>query len=745
MNRLFVLLRSRTGHDFSNYKATTLGRRIARRMGVHQLSTAKEYLQHVQADPQELDQLFRELLIGVTSFFRDPEGFESFTKSAVPLVLANKPTDYVLRAWVAGCSTGEEAYSIAMLLREQMDEANVRFTAQIFATDIDAGAIEFARAGVYPESIASDVSPKRLERFFVRENGYYRVKQEIREMVIFAVQDLVEDPAFTKLDFLFCRNLLIYLNSEIQKRLIPLFHYALRPGGVLALGSSETVGAFAHLFDVIDKKWKLFQRHEVPPGTYVADVALGRAMDASSREVRDGQAAGRSVEPGATKIAERALLQTFVPPSVIMHENGEIVHIHGRTGRYLEPASGSQAGANVYQMAREGLELELTLAVRRAASANEEILHRNVRVRTNGDFTRVNLRVRRLIQPEALRGLFIVAFEPGEEPDAASSPGALPEEGKDQRVSDLERELAQSKEFHQGTVEELETTNEELKSANEELQSMNEELQSANEELETSKEEMQSLNEELQTVNVELQSKLEELSRTSDDMKNLLNATDIGTIFLDNNLNIKRHTEQAKRVIRVIASDVGRPIGDLVSNLRYSTLVEDAREVLRTLVFKEAEVQGDDGSSYLMRIMPYRTTQNVIDGLVITFVNVSKLQNLHARTERILAALARSPSTVFGQSRELRYEWAYGSIFGRTPQETAGKTDHELLGPENGERVTAVKRQALEHGTRAHARLRIGKNGNGNGDAGNYELYVEPLPGDGAGIVGVLTKIDEGQ
>ncbi|HEX6275727.1 MAG TPA: CheR family methyltransferase [Polyangiaceae bacterium] len=738
MNRLFVLLRSRTGQDFSNYKAKTIGRRIARRMSVHQLATMDDYLKYVQLNPHELDLLFKELLIGVTSFFRDGEGFDVFSKTAVPQVLANKTPDYVLRAWVAGCSTGEEAYTVAMLLQEQMDAVNVHCAAQIFASDLDADAIQFARAGVYPDSIATDVTPERLERFFVRENGYYRITKEVREMVVFAVQDLVEDPAFTKLDFLLCRNLLIYLDSQIQKRIIPLFHYALRPGGVLMLGSSETVGGFMHLFDTIDKKWKIFQRREVPAGTYTADVALGQAMDTSLRDLRNGLGT-RRVEPGGTQLAERALLEHLVPPSVILHEDGEIVHIHGRTGLYLEPAVGSQAGANLYSMAREGLQLELKLAVRRASTTNDEILHRNVKVKTNGDFTQVNLRVRRLSHPEQLRGLYIVAFERAKEPEASTVLNLPPEERSTLRITDLEHELSQSKEVHEVTVGELATTNEELKSANEELQSMNEELQSANEELETSKEEMQSLNEELQTVNGELQGKVEELSRTNDDMKNLLNATDIGTLFLDNDLNIKRHTEQAKRVIRLIPSDVGRPIGDLVSNLRYSRLVEDAREVLRTLVFKEAEVESDDGSWYLMRILPYRTTKNVIDGLVITFVNVSNVRNLQLQTERILAALARSPSSVFGQNGDLKYEWAYGNVFGHSASETVGKTDQELLGKDDGERVMTIKRQAIEHGARTRTRLRFG----GDGSAKNYDLYVEPVPGDGAGLVGVLTRVEE--
>lgn len=742
LRRLFVLLRSRTGHDFSSYKTTTIGRRVARRMAVHQIVGAKNYLKYVQSTPQELDLLFKDFLIGVTSFFRDADGFQALASAAIPRVLAGKPEDYVLRTWVAGCSTGEEAYSVAMLLREQLDDAGLPCTVQIFATDLDADAIEFARAGVYPEAITTDVSPERLERFFVSEDGHYRIKKEARETVVFAVQDLVEDPAFTKLDFLVCRNLLIYLNSEIQKRLIPLFHYALRPGGVLMLGSSETLGTFSHLFETLDKKWKIFQRREVPPGTYAADVTLRRTLDASPRTTPTGLPGARRAQPSSTQIAERALLQHLVPPSVIMHENGEIVHIQGRTGLFLEPAPGAQVGANIYNMVREGLQLELTLAVRAASSSPDEVVYRGLKVKTNGHYVLANLRVRRLDEPETLRGLFLVSFERIEDAQPPEHAAAAHDEGIAKRITELERELAQVKEFHQGTVEELETSNEELKSANEELQSMNEELQSANEELETSKEEMQSLNEELQTVNVELQVKMEEAQRTNDDMTNLLNATEIGTIFLDNDLNIKRHTERARRVVRMIPSDVGRPIGDLVSNLRYSSLVEDAREVLRTLVFKESEVQGEDGTRYLMRIMPYRTTDNVIDGLVLTFVNVGKLRSLPLQTERLLGALARSPSTVFGQDRELRYEWAWGNVFELAPGEATGKTDSDILGPKVGEELMSLKREVQETGAGARKRVRIGADGSGK----TYDLYVEPSaePAGDGGVIGVLTRLEDG-
>jgi two-component system CheB/CheR fusion protein len=713
-------------------------------MNVHQIETPKEYLRYVQVNPQELDLLFRELLIGVTSFFRDPDAFQALSDIGVRRLLEGKPEGYVVRCWVAGCSTGEEAYSMAMLLREHLDGLGLRFNAQVFATDLDPEAVDVARAGVYPSSITSDVSPKRLERFFVEEDGHYRIKKDIRETVVFATQDLADDPPFTKLDLLVCRNLLIYLNADVQKRLVPLFHYSLKSGGVLFLGSSETIGGYGHLFEPLDKKWKLFVRKEVPAGTYVTEMPASLGADAQGRDVPVVQIT-RRVEPGLSQLAERAILQHLVPPSVIIQPGGEIVHIQGRTGLFLEPAPGPQMHANIYNMAREGLQLELTLAVRQAAGTKDEIVHRGVRVKTNGDFTRINLRVKQLTNPEALRGLFLVSFEIPQDP----SPVPLPAQGDgtpgadSERVAALERELLQSKEVHQSTVEELETANEELKSANEELQSMNEELQSANEELETSKEEMQSLNEELQTVNAELQGKVEELSRANDDMKNLLNATDIATIFLDNQLSIKRYTEQAKRLIRLIPSDVSRSIGDLVSNLRYSTLVEDAREVLRTLVHKEVEVQSADGSWYLMRILPYRTTENVIDGLVVTFVNVTKVRGLQEQTRHLLGALASSPTGVAAQDRELRYEWAFGSIFGRWPNEINGRTDAELLNASEAETLAALKRRVLETGTRSRERLRVTPLGLSR----LYDVFLEPLldaAGNVVGVTSVMTELGTG-
>jgi two-component system CheB/CheR fusion protein len=742
--RIFSLLRARTGHDFSNYKSTTIRRRIERRMNVHQLDSLKDYLKFLQNNASELDRLFKELLIGVTSFFRDTDAYESLATQVLPKLLESKPEGHTIRAWVAGCSTGEEAYSLAIALREAAEKSRVHHSIQIFATDLDADAIEVARVGEYPESIAADVSPERLERFFTREEGgFYRVKKEIREMLIFAPHSLIEDPPFTKLDLLSCRNLLIYLEGRLQQQLMPIFHYALRTGGILFLGSSESLGAFAHLFDPLDKKWKLFRRRDVPSGNYLADLTVSLG-DMPTREPGT-PLAGKAIEMGLAQTAERALLQQLVPPTVIMHERGDIVHIHGRTGLFLEPAPGSQTSANVYNMAREGLQLDLAVAIRHAAGSEQAVVHRGVRVRANGHMISVDLRVKKLTQPEAMKGLFLVAFERVDElsddRSAKSAPDGVSVEEFTDRVSDLQRELSHAKEVHQSTIEELETANEELKSTNEELQSTNEELQSANEELETAKEEMQSLNEELQTVNAELQGKVEELSRANDDMKNLLNGTDIATIFLDHELNIKRYTDQARKVIRLIPSDVGRPVGDLVSKLKYSGLADDALDVLHSLVFKEAEVQSEDGGWYLMRILPYRTTENVIDGLVVTFVDITKIKGLQNETRRLIAALNTSPIGIFEQNAEMTYEWAYGTVLGQRPDQVVNRNDEQIFG-EGGELLVQLKREVVEKRRSMRRRIKLGL----DGAAREHDVFVQPVlnrEGQVVGVSGVLTAMEE--
>ena len=655
MHKIIVLLRARAGHDFSVYKANTIRRRIERRINVHQLEGPLQYRRLLSDNPHELDLLFRELLIGVTNFFRDADAFAALAKTVVPALLEGRPDNLPVRVWAAGCSTGEEAYSLAMLLQEGMNKSKRHFPVQVFGTDLDAEAVDIARRGLYPEGIARDVRPQRLARFFLKEDGGYRIKKEIRDLVIFAPQNVLKDPPFTKLDLVACRNLLIYVQPAAQERLLSLFHYALKPGGILFLGSSESLTGLSDHFTVMNKKWKIFARknagarHALP-----ADFTTQATKSESSPGVIT-DVVERTRKQMLSALIEKTLLTRFAPASVIVNDRGDILFIHGRTGDYLEPATG-QPRLNILEMAREGLRLELPSALRRAVLEKGEVVHEGVRVKTNGSYSSVRLTVVKLTEPESVRGLLLVTFamEPmvkmpaparksSRQTKVTSAPGRVPE---------LERELQYTKETLQSTVEELQTSNEELKSTNEELQSTNEELQSANEELETSKEEMQSLNEELQTVNAQLQGKLDDLAQANDDMQNLLNSTAIATIFLDHKLHIKRFTAEATKLVKLIPSDVGRPIGDLSSNLQYDQLQADATEVLRKLGSKEKEVQTKDGEWRQVRIHPYRTTENVIEGLVVTFVDINRVklaeqaaQQARADAESIVATV-REPLLV---------------------------------------------------------------------------------------------------
>jgi two-component system, chemotaxis family, CheB/CheR fusion protein len=624
---ILLLLRRRCGHDFSGYKPSTICRRIERRMNVHQIVEPKHYLRYLDEHKLEAETLFKELLIGVTSFFRDPWTFESLAKNAIMPMLKDRDDDSPFRVWVPGCATGEEAYSIAILLRECMDELKVHLNVQIFATDLNRDAIETARSGLFPSGIGSDVSAQRLAQFFLKEDGSYRIRKELRDWLIFAPQNVIHDPPFTKLDLVSCRNLLIYLQSELQKKLLALFHYSLRRGGYLFLGTSESIGEFGDLFQTADLKAKIFRRAEVSPKLeHHVEFPIRVALPATKNERTFAARNSATIVRLSDAVAEM-LATCFAPPTVIVNTKGEIIHVHGRTGQFLELAQGGPPN-DIVTMARDGLQLDLSAALRKAAGQDEPAVYENVPIKTNGDTALVNLTVQRIAEPEAIRGLLRVSFQIV---TIASSP--LSEEKpsstirrRTSRDQELELELQNIRELLLRTIEERDASNEEMKSGNEELQSTNEELQSTNEELETSKEELQSLNEELQTVNAEFQEKIHELSKANDDMRNLLNSTDIATIFLDNRLCIKSFTEQARRVIRLIPTDVGRPLRDLTSHLEHENLVADCRDVLRTLVFKQYEVRTDASRWLLLRIVPYRTSEDMIDGLVLTFVDIDELK-----------------------------------------------------------------------------------------------------------------------
>jgi two-component system CheB/CheR fusion protein len=632
MQQILGLLRAQTGRDFSLYKPSTIGRRIERRMASRGLATLEAYAEHLSTDPNEIALLFHDLLIGVTSFFRDREAFAALAEQVIPAIFEGKEDGASVRVWSAGCSTGEEAYSLAMLLREHMDTLETRHRVQVFATDIDDHAIAAARAGIYPSEIAVDLSRERLDRFFTAaaDGSSYRIQKEIREMLVFSEHDLVNDPPFSRLDLVVCRNLLIYMSTALQKKLVPLFHYALVPGGFLFLGSSESVGESNDRFSVLDRSWKIYQRRELAAGTTRAP--LGRVLSLSTQASMLAEPADKRA-PTRREITERILLATS-PAAALVDARGDVLYFHGRTGLFLEPAPGETRETNLLSMAREGLRADLAVALGQAQRTGAPTTARGVRVRTNGHFTLVDLAV----HPVGGEGppLYVVSLDGGEpitEPTEPSSP-----EEPSSVVAALRRELAARDEYLRTTREALESANRDLTVANEEMQSVNEELQSTNEELETSKEELQSVNEELSTVNAELQSKIADLSRANNDLNNLLAGTGIGTLFLDRTLRILSFTPAATKIIHLLLSDVGRPVAHLVTNLvRYDTFVADAAAVLETLAPYEREVETKDARWYAMRILPYRTLENVVDGVVITFVDITEVVDARTVIERVRA------------------------------------------------------------------------------------------------------------
>ncbi len=676
MNKIFVLLRSQVGHDFSQYKPSSIQRRIERRMAVQQIESMDDYVKFIRATPTETEALFRDMLIGVTSFFRDPEAFKALQEQVVPKLFAGRPTGAAIRVWVPGCSTGEEAYSLAILLRERLEEQRQSFKLQVFATDLDSQAVAVARAGIYPASISTDITPERLARFFRPEPGdadgnppAYRIRKNIRDLLVFSEQNVIRDPPFSKLDLISCRNLLIYMGPELQRKLILLFHYAISPGGFLFLGTSESLGEHADLFAGVDRKAKIYQRKEIFHG--IQRAALGRVLPPmiETMDEAPSRSAARITAPAKLplrELTETALMQEVVPAGALVTAVGDILYLHGRTGMYLEPASGEAGVNNIIKMAREGLKHDLTAALNKAAGNLKTVRLSGLRVKTNGGFSAVDLAVLPVDpgmaalargKPAATEpSLFLVILQDApEKPEAGdqSSAGEVQAEdralggdldgglgggleddlsrygldklGVDARITALKQALRAKEEYLQALNEELESSNEELKSSNEEMQSVNEELQSANEELETSKEELQSVNEELVTVNSELQTKVADLSQANNDMNNLLAGTGVATVFVDHQLRILRFTPAATRLINLILSDVGRPVGHIVSNLKnYDRLSQDVQAVLDTLIPKEEQVRTAEGKWYSMRILPYRTLDNVIEGAVITFVDITE-------------------------------------------------------------------------------------------------------------------------
>ncbi len=634
LQKILILIRNRTGHDFSLYKESTINRRIARRMNVHQIDAVSDYLKFIQKNPKEINTLFKELLINVTSFFRDPEAFESYKNKLVSEVLDKKMDGDRVRVWIPGCSTGEEVYSIAMIIQEYIEDAGKHLEVQLFGTDIDEDAVNIARSATYPSTIVSDVSSERLHKFFIKKGEGYRVKKNIREMAIFAPHDVLINPPFSKLDSISCRNVLIYMNKDAQKKMLSAFNYALKPGGIMFLGPSESISNFVESFATLDTKWKIYKSkktEQMRAGDFIRFPYAKLPQDHTT--VEDLEIIGKT-DSNIAKNVEKLLIEKYAPPTVIINTDGRIVFIHGRVGKYLEPAEGV-ANLSIIDMAREGIKFELNSAINEAVLKNKEVEFKSLDVKTNGGYQPISLLVRPINQPKIMEGLLMVTFkdvEPSKK-EKEKLPETTPK--KDRRILELEEELRVTKERLHTTIEELETSNEELKSANEELQSMNEELQSTNEELETSKEELQSLNEELLTVNTELQNKVDQLSEVNDDMNNLLNSIEIPTIFVDKNIKIKRFTKETTKLINLISSDVGRPLEDIVSNVEYDNLINDIKEVMDRVIYKEEEVRTKDRKWYLVRIIPYKTLDNIIDGAVITFTDITEQKEVQKLADQL--------------------------------------------------------------------------------------------------------------
>ncbi len=632
---IYDLLRSHTGHDFSGYKTKTFVRRVKRRMALVQANTYQAYVGLLRNEAAEVQNLFRDLLINVTNFFRDTEAFAVLESMVIPKLFENRQRGDTVRAWVPGCATGEEVYSLAILMREYMDTLSQPPRVQIFATDIDDPALAVARAGRYPEPLLDALTRERRERFFTADGSTFVISNVVRELCIFSPHSVIRDPPFSRMDLVSCRNLLIYLGPEIQRRVIPTFHYSLKTGGYLFLGTSESISQYSDLFATVDKKNRIFQSREHLAASSRVPILVGQSRLGRNGVLEKGVPAAPSYS--LRQVVETHIMERFVPAHVVVNAEGEVVYYSARTGKYLEPAQGAPS-RQILAMARPGLRLNLRAALSEAATTRATTVRENVNVDEDGD--RIQS-LRLTVEPLADRGTgetyFLVLFDPVG-PNRRRTGAGQP--SRDDDAADLERELRETRERLQAIIEEYETALEELKSANEELVSVNEEAQSANEELEASKEEMQSLNEELNTINAELSAKIDELDHVNGDLKNLLDSTQIATVFLDHNLVIRNFTPAASAIFNLRGADVGRPLTDLATRLDYPELKDHIAAVFRTGEAAEHQLPRDDkGKHFLVRLIPYRSGAARIEGVVVTLMDVTTLAVAEAHQHVLISEL----------------------------------------------------------------------------------------------------------
>ncbi|MBD1363049.1 PAS domain-containing protein [Mucilaginibacter sp. ZT4R22] len=686
VQKILMLLRTHTGNDFSLYKKSTVTRRIDRRIAFNQFTDYGQYANFLADNSEETESLFNELLIGVTKFFRDAAAFESLSHH-IKEIFQRKKNDDAIRVWVAGCSTGEEAYSVAMLLVESLDELKLTHASkiQVYATDLDPVALEHARVGHYHSNIVSEVSPQRLRHFFHKDEDGFRVKKELRDLIVFAQQNLVKDPPFIKLDLLCCRNMLIYFTNELQKKIIPLFYYALNPNGVMFMGPAETIGGFTDMFKSIDPKWKIFTRLE-------GNIRLSTMIDfpfQTGQQPKQPLKQNDMPEPNQkrsiTDIFNKILIDKFLPPSVLVNEKGDILYNNGNTATYLELPRGETVVNNILKLAREELKYALSDSMQQALKSDDIIVADNVSFKDNKEQRVVSIRATAVREPGTPVQVLIV-FEDQGLGNAAKNQPDINGPNDSTATTKLKKELVYTKQQLTNTVEQMEGSLERIRLSNEELQSTNEELQSTNEESLTTKEEMQSLNEELMTVNSQYQSKTEELTRLNNDMKNLLEATEVCTLFLDNDLNILRYTPQVRKLFNLIATDVGRPISHVVSNFDQPINEDDIREVIDKLCIKVTDVKTKNNEWYRIRIMPYRTLDNYISGAVLTLTLITDYKLMQSSLEvckDYLASIVNEmPQATFQLDKSLKItsaNTAASTLFGLVPHKLLGQKVDEFL------------------------------------------------------------------
>ncbi|MFL5801626.1 MAG: chemotaxis protein CheB [Roseiflexaceae bacterium] len=734
LRMIFRIINSYTNQDFSSYKMSTIVRRIEQRMAVNNIRGIDAYITLLEENPEETRTLYKDILMGTTGFFLDPKAFEILKRQVIPHLFAGHDSDDPVRIWLAGCATGEEAYSVAILIRAYIRAQKIDARVQIFATDLDEEAIDYARAGVYPDTVGANLAPEYLRSFFKQAGNTYQVVKPLREMIIFAQHNLIKDPPFSRIDLLVCRNLLTYLNPDVQKQLLPSFFQALKPHGYLFLGPFETVGACADLFAPIDEQWKIFQRRDVE-----RHVGMGfpitypwQAMPPAEKPTRSLREEG--ISPGA--LAEKILIQRYCPPCVVINEQYEVVYFPTHMGPFLEPPMGEPT-YDILRMAKGNLRPALQAAIHKALSDQAPIVYWGLQVTTADGVAVINLRVEPITSPSAAKRLAIVVFERSSA-EASDVPQIqereitpATESAKDVLIGQLEEHLRISHEQLQATVERLESSNEALMSTNEALMSMNAKFQSINEELETTKEELQSLNEELVMVNAEQRSKVEELIQTSSDRHNLLNSSEIATIFLDRQLMIKGFTPAVVNIFNLIPSDIGRPLQHISSKLDYPDLQRDTEQVLEQLTPIEREVAtANGGSRYLTRVLPYQTIEDVIDGVVVTLVDITARKRaedaLHMSEERFAKAFKSSPVPsaiiLVDDGRIIDANDAWQVLFGYSREETLGRTTIEL------DIVSAEVSEQLFETMRVQSRIR------------NQEITVRTKPGE---LLDVLFSLEE--